>query len=177
MIDFWEQFVLRVLERVLDRYVPDYVCINEDMAYKEKPMIGPDMCRRFLLPCWQRWGRLLRQAGVPVYEVDSDGHVGALLPIWIEAGFQSNQPLEAAAGNDLPAYRRLHGTAMAYRGGVDKRKIAVGGEALAVEMARLQPVIAAGGYIPSCDHGVPADVSWPDFVAYCRLLAQATGWL
>jgi hypothetical protein len=38
-------------------------------------------------------------------------------------------------------------------------------------------VIDAGGYIPGCDHGVPSDVTWPDFVEYCRLLAGATGWL
>jgi hypothetical protein len=44
-------------------------------------------------------------------------------------------------------------------------------------MARLRPVIEDGGYIPGCDHGVPHDVSWPDFVNYTRLLAEATGWL
>lgn len=39
------------------------------------------------------------------------------------------------------------------------------------------PVIKAGGYIPGCHHGIPPDVSWPDLVDYCRVLAQATGWL
>ncbi len=33
-----------------------------------------------------------------------------------------------------------------------------------------------GGYIPGCDHGVPADVSWPDCLEYCRRLAEMTGW-
>lgn len=45
------------------------------------------------------------------------------------------------------------------------------------EIARLQPVISEGGYIPSCDHGVPPDVAWPDFVRATGLLARATGWL
>ena len=27
------------------------------------------------------------------------------------------------------------------------------------------------------DHGVPSDVSWPNFVQYTKLLAKATGWL
>ena len=35
----------------------------------------------------------------------------------------------------------------------------------------------AGGNIPGCDHGVPSDVSWPNFVYYTKLLAQATGWM
>ena len=34
-----------------------------------------------------------------------------------------------------------------------------------------------GGYIPGCDHGVPFNISWPDFIHYARLLAELTGWL
>ena len=66
---------------------------------------------------------------------------------------------------------------MAYRGGVDKREMAKGGIHIEKEMERLAPVIRDGGFIPSCDHGVPADVSWPNFVYYCKLLAEQTGWL
>ena len=28
-----------------------------------------------------------------------------------------------------------------------------------------------------CDHGVPPDISWPNFVRYCRILAEMTGWM
>ena len=66
---------------------------------------------------------------------------------------------------------------MAYRGGVDKRAMARGGQTIRDELARLEPVVHDGGYIPSCDHGVPSDVSWPNFVDYARRLAQLTGWL
>jgi hypothetical protein len=40
----------------------------------------------------------------------------------------------------------------------------------------LRPVIDDGGYVPGCDHGVPSDVSWPNYVHYTGLLAKATGW-
>ena len=114
---------------------------------------------------------------MPIVDCDSDGFVGDLIPVWIEAGINCNSPQEVAALNNLPAYRKQYGTQMAYRGGVDKRKMAAGGQAIRNEIARLQPVIDAGGYIPGCDHGIPFDVSWPNFVEYCRLLAKATGWL
>jgi len=42
---------------------------------------------------------------------------------------------------------------------------------------RVAPLIEDGGYIPGCDHGVPADISWPNFVDYSRRPAQLTGWL
>jgi uroporphyrinogen decarboxylase len=109
--------------------------------------------------------------------MDSDGHIGELIPIWIEAGMNVCDPLEVAAGNDIIAFRRQFGRKMAYQGGVDKRLMAKGGKALAGEIARLAPLIRDGGFIPSCDHGVPADVSWPNFVEYTRLLAKETGWL
>jgi len=177
MVQFWQEFVCTLLERTFERFVPDCVLTNEDMAYKEHAFISPAMCRRFLLPCWQRWTRLCKQAGVQVLEVDSDGYVGQLIPLWIEAGFNCNSPQEVAAGNDLPKYRESYGTAMAYRGGVDKRTMAAGGAALRAEIARLTPVLRAGGYIPGCDHGIPADVSWPNCVEFCRLLGEAGGWL
>ena len=177
MINFWQEFVSRMLKQILTQYVPDVLCISEDMAYKLKPMISPAMARRFLSPCWRAWAGQARAAGVAVVECDSDGFVGDLIPLWIEAGINSNSPQEVAAGNDLPAYRRQYGATMAYRGGVDKRAMAKGGEILRKEIARLRPSIEDGGYIPGCDHAIPPDVSWPNFVEYCRWLAQATGWL
>jgi hypothetical protein len=177
MAAFWADHIDRLLQRVFRHIVPDEVHISEDMAYKSFSMISPAMVREFLLPVWRRWGERIRGAGVPVYAVDSDGFIGELIPLWIEAGINCCDPVEVAAGNDLPAFRRRFGRAMAYRGGVDKRAMARGGRAIEEEIARLRPVIEDGGYVPSCDHGVPPDVSWPDFVRYVGLLARATGWL
>jgi uroporphyrinogen decarboxylase len=86
-------------------------------------------------------------------------------------------PIEVAAGNDLNEYKKRFGTKMAYRGGVDKRCMAKGGQVIRKELKRLEPVVMDGGYVPSCDHGVPSDISWPNFIEYTRLLAKMTGWL
>ena len=74
-------------------------------------------------------------------------------------------------------FRKKFGKNMAYKGGVDKREMAKGGKAIEREIERLRPVIKDGGFIPSCDHGIPSDVSWPNFVYYVKLLAKETGWL
>jgi uroporphyrinogen decarboxylase len=176
MLEFWRDYVLRLLERAFAHCVPDAVHISEDMAFKGFAMLSPTMVREFLLPVWIAWGEAIRRAGVPVYAIDSDGFVGELIPLWIEAGMSVCDPMEVAAGNDLAALRRQFGRAMAFRGGIDKRAIAKGGRWIEAEMARLQPVIDDGGYLPGCDHGVPSDVSWPDYVRYTGLLAKATGW-
>jgi uroporphyrinogen decarboxylase len=177
MVEFWTEHVARLLENGLRYMVPDMVHLSEDMAYKEHAMISPAMTREFLLPCYRRWAGIVSRGGCPFLAMDSDGHVGELIPIWIEAGINVCDPMEVAAGNDLPAYRRRFGRRVAFRGGVDKRAMARGGRAIEVELERLRPVVESGGYIPSCDHGVPADVSWPNFVRYTGLLARMTGWL
>jgi uroporphyrinogen decarboxylase len=177
MAGFWEDFVARLLSRLFDLFVPDEVHLSEDMAFKGYSMISPAMAREFLLPSYRRWGKLLREAGVRVYAMDSDGFIGELIPIWIEAGINVCDPIEAAAGNDIAGFRARFGRSMGFRGGVDKRLIAKGGTAIEGEIARLLPIVRDGGFIPSCDHGVPPDIAWPDFVRYTGLLAKATGWL
>jgi len=67
---------------------------------------------------------------------------------------------------------------MAFTGGVDKRAIAKGGDIIKKELERIiPPLFKDGGYIPSCDHGVPHDISWKNFIYYCKLLAEHTGWM
>jgi len=177
MIQFWEEHVARLIENGLKHVVPDMLHLSEDMAYKVHPMISPEATREFLLPTYKRWGNLVRDKGCKLYGMDSDGYIADLIPVWIDAGINVCDPMEVAAGNDLIAFRTRFGKKMAYMGGVDKRAIAAGGQTIVDEINRLRPLIEEGGFIPSCDHGIPSDVSWADFVRYVKLLAEATGWL
>ncbi len=177
MVAFWSNFVYALLERILEHVKLERVGISEDMAFKAHSMISPAMVRRFLLPAWRRWADLVKEAGCLLLDMDSDGYVGELIPLWLEAGLNVCSPMEAAAGNDLVQYRERFGERMAYWGGVDKRAIAKGGKVIEAELDRLAPVIEAGGYLPMCDHGVPPDISWPNFLDYSRKLAELTGWL
>jgi len=177
MAGFWTGFVSKMLDKILAHAVPDLLWISEDMAYKGRAMISPAMTRTFCQPSWDRWAAQVKAAGCPLVDVDSDGYIGDLIPLWIESGVNVCDPIEVAALNDIVAFRQQFGKKMAYKGGVDKRAMAKGGQAIRTELKRIEPVVEDGGYIPSCDHGIPADVSWPSYVDYCRLLAQMTGWL
>jgi hypothetical protein len=177
MADFWTRYVSRMLDRVLEHVTPDALNISEDMAYKAKSMISMDMAREFCMPSWKDWTRKVRKAGCPVIDIDSDGFIGELIPLWIESGINVCDPIEVAAHCDIAEFRRQFGREMAYCGGVDKRCMAAGGQKLKDEIQRIAPVVRDGGYIPGCDHGVPSDVSWDNFLDYCRQLAEITGWL
>lgn len=178
MANFWGDFVSDVLDQMLPFFCPDSVMVSEDMAYKSHSMISPKMIYKFLMPCYQKWVPKLKKAGCPVIDVDSDGYIAELIPIWIEAGFNCCNPIEVAAGNDIVEYRRQFGKKMAFHGGIDKRAIAKGGQTLEDEVLRVvPPLLEDGGFIPGCDHGVPHDISWQNFIEYSRILAKLTGWL
>lgn len=178
MCNFWGDFVYDMLDRILDKIQLDSVHFSEDMAYKEHPMISPAMTRKFLLPQYLRWVGLIKSKGCPIVDMDSDGRIDLLIPIWIEAGINVCDPIEVAAGNDIVEFRRRFGKKMGYTGGIDKRAIAAGGQVMRdAVLGVVPPMLVEGGYIPACDHGVPPDISWPNFVEYARLLAQLTGWL
>ena len=109
--------------------------------------------------------------------MDSDGYIAELIPIWIDAGINVCNPIEVAAHNDIVDFRNKFGRNMAYTGGIDKRCIARGGKDIAGEVDRVCALLTMdGGLIPGCDHGVPPDVSWKNFIYYCGLLANKTGW-
>jgi len=178
MIGFWRDFIAALLRKCLPFVQMDWVLIHEDMAYKAHSMISPALTREFLQPVYEAWIKILRACRVPVINLDSDGYVAGLLPIWIDAGVNTCEPMEVAAHNDIVEYRRLYGQSLAYKGGIDKRAIAAGGGVMRAEVMRLvPPLLAQGGFIPGCDHGVPPDISLWDFTEYTKLLAQLTGWL
>jgi uroporphyrinogen decarboxylase len=177
MTIFYCEFISKMLEIILKKVKPDYVHIGEDIAYEGKSMISVDLVREFLLPVWKQWGEIIKGSGCKIYDVDSDGYIGEMLPIWIEAGFDITDPIEIAAGNDLLKYRKEFGLDIAFLGGVDKRAIASGGKYIEEEIKRIKPIIKFGKYIPSCDHGIPSDVSWKKMIEYTKLLAEVTGWI
>jgi hypothetical protein len=122
--------------------------------------------------------RQAKRAGCVITGIDSDGFVDELIPVWIESGINFCAPIEIAAGNDLLLYRKKYGDKMAYTGGLDKRVLALGGKEMKKEILRVVPqLIKNGGYIPGCDHAVPPDISWSNYVEYSRLLAQLSGWI
>jgi len=177
MMELWAEFVSQTFARIARHVTVDFVFVSEDMAYKGHSMVSPQMCEEFLLPCWTRWGKEIKASGCPLLKMDSDGYVGELIPLWIEAGINVESPNEVAAGCDVVQFREEYGTQMGYLGGIDKRAIAKGGQALREEVTHRCSILPEGGYIPGCDHGVPSDISWPNFVEYSHLLAQLTGWL
>ncbi|MFA6107385.1 MAG: uroporphyrinogen decarboxylase family protein [Candidatus Latescibacterota bacterium] len=159
-------FVRELYAKVLQDVSFDFVFCWEDMSYRNGPLIGPEMVRRFMLPYYRELVDFFRLRGDCRFLLDSDGDVRQLIPLFREAGIGGFLPFEVAAGMDVAEIGRQYPD-LILAGGLDKREIAKGRRAIDRELeGRLPALFRRGGYLPSMDHHVPPDVSWDDFRYY-----------
>jgi uroporphyrinogen decarboxylase len=79
-----------------------------------------------------------------------------------------------AAGCDVRDVRNRY-PELGMMGGIDKRALAIGPEAIDQELERIRPVMAGGRYIPDLDHLIPDDVSWENYRYYAEQLGRCVG--
>jgi uroporphyrinogen decarboxylase len=173
MMEFIADFTIEGLKPVLEEIAPDYIFINEDMAMKSGPLLGPDTYKRFIFPHMRRLVDYIKSKGTRYVLVDSDGSPDALIPLLMEAGVDGIWPLERASENTDPAYiRAKYGKALRIWGAVDKRCIAAGPKAIDEHLRTMIPLIEEGGFIPTVDHEVPPDISLENFRYYIKQKAK-----
>ncbi len=162
--------ILAVLDRALDGVQYDFAQFWEDMAYKTSSLIDPRQYREIFLPQYQRITDRLHQAGVDVLMLDSDGNVDNLIPCWLDVGINFIYPMEVAAGMDVVALRRKFGKDLIIGGGMDKRVLASSKSAIKAMVDEKVALMQEGGYVPGCDHAMPPDIPWENYVYYRQLL-------
>jgi len=172
MMDHLADLIVAVLERVVFDVDFDFAIMWEDMAYKTASLISPAHVRRMMLPNYRKVTDLLHRAGIDIVMLDSDGNVEELIPIWLEAGINYIYPMEVAAGMDVVKLRREYGRDLIMGGGMDKRILASTPEAIDAMIDEKRDLILGGGYVPGCDHALPPDISWANFLHYRERLAE-----
>jgi hypothetical protein len=167
--------IIRITEEVMKYTRVDLFWYWEDMAYNHASLVDPRMYRKFAFKHYRRVNEWLRGKGIRHIGLDSDGNISELIPIWVESGITHLWPFEVQSGMDVLQVRRKYGRSLAMMGGIDKRALAHGSQAIHSEIDRVMPLVEEGGYIPELDHSVPPDVSWQNFSDYVRYLKQRLG--
>lgn len=147
----------------------------EDICFNTGPMISPDYFREQIVPRYRQVNTVLRENGIDIIFVDCDGWIGPLVDSWLDAGINVMFPLERNGGSDPLMFRKKYGRSILLSGGVDKTRIAKGGDTIVRELEYLAPLVEEGGYIPHCDHLVPADVSLGNYRFYLRKKREMFG--
>ena len=172
IIDYLADFWIAIYGQVLDQIDAHLALIWEDMCYKTGSLISPALFREFMLPAYRRLTGFLRERGVRVILVDTDGDCWKLIPLFLEGGVTGLSPFEVNAGMDVVEVRKAF-PRLQILGGLDKTVIAAGRAAIDKELeAKVPFMLRAGGYIPHVDHNVPPDISWDHFAYYRRRLNE-----
>lgn len=165
-------FLKELYARILQDVVFDFVFLWEDMSYKNGPLVSPDIVREFMLPYYRDVIGFFREFGDCKFLLDSDGDVTKLIPLFMEAGVDGLLPFEVAAGMDICRVAEAYPN-LIIAGGIDKREIAKGKEAIDQELEKKLPyMFARGGYLPSMDHHIPPEVGYDDFKYYVERVRQ-----
>lgn len=176
MLEFFTEFLLALLEPALQAVEFDYFYFAEDFAYKNGPLLSPAQFREFFVPRYRRVVDRLHRAGIKTILLDSDGNCEALIPLLLDVGINAIEPLEAAAGMDPVKLRKEYPNDLILMGGLDKRAVAAGPEAIEHELrAKILPLRDRGAYVPHLDHLFTHDISYSNLLYYLELKAKLCG--
>ena len=170
IISDMEEFHLRCVDAICEIIQPDFMTWAEDFSYKHGPLIGRDLFDQFNAPYYTAVTARLHEYGVPCI-VDTDGNPTEAIPWFTDCGIDGLLPWEARAGCDVAAIRREHPQLLMI-GGYDKTVMSHGERAMRAEFERLLPTAKTGGFIMSCDHQTPPDVSLENYKLYLTLFNE-----
>lgn len=169
--EFFLNYIIKAWSKILEDVEVDCAYIWEDMAYKSGSMISPDMFREFLSPYYKRMVGFLRENGVDIILVDSDGYIEELVPLMKEVGVTGLWPWEIQAGNNLLRVRKNYPD-LQIIGGVDKSILRKGKNAIDKELEKASYLLKKGRFIPHIDHLIPPDSKWENFKYYRKKLNE-----
>ncbi|MDR0670543.1 MAG: hypothetical protein LBF95_10725 [Treponema sp.] len=176
-METWFNLADAVYAQIQKEVVFDEIFIGEDICYNHGPLISFDMMKEFLFPYYQQLitnikSRQLDKSRTLHFQVDTDGFSDPIIPYYRELGMDYLSPFEVASGSDVVRTGKEHPDLL-MRGGFDKRIMARGKDAIDREIDRIMPVMKRrGGYIPTCDHGVPEEVSFENYLHYRRRMLE-----
>jgi hypothetical protein len=148
------------------------VFILGDVAYRNGPLFSPVLYREKILPSLTRMCGEFKKRGAAVF-YHTDGNCTALIDMFIEAGVDVLNPLENAAGMDLPALVAKYGRRLSYMGGLDKRRFMHQRE-LEEEVRAKCAAFGDGGLIAAVDHSVGPDIPIENYEHYVSLIHGLT---
>ncbi len=165
MADTYAELQINLMEMLFEKEgLPDGVWFYEDMGFKEKPFMSPQMYRDLIFPAHKRTIDFAHSKGLPVI-MHSCGYIEPLLPHVVEAGIDCLQVIEVKAGMDPLRIHRNFGDQIVLCGGMDARNLVANDrEAIKKELQEKIPILKENsGYILHSDHSIPSDCEYETY--------------
>jgi len=177
----WLALADAVVARHQEHLTLDEIFLSEDICYNHGPLISPEMIKEFLFPYYQQLISNTRSRQIDkrrhlYVQIDTDGYAVPVISLYAEAiGMDVMSPFEVASGCDVVRIAEQF-PELVILGGFDKRILARDAEAIDKHLEYIiPPMRRRGGYIPTCDHGVPEEVSLENYLHYRRRCVELGG--
>lgn len=141
---------------------PDGIWFYEDMGFKGRPFMSPEMYCELIMPYHKRTIDYAHGRGLKVI-MHSCGYV--------EAGIDCLEAMEVKAGMDLLRIYRNFGDRIALMGGLDARPVASNDlEGIRKELEEKIPIVKSKyGFILHTDHSIPESTEFETYVYFKEL--------
>lgn len=148
---------------------PDGIWYYEDMGFKGRPFMSPQMYRDLIQPAHIYTINYAKEHNLPVI-MHSCGFIEPLLPGMIEAGIDCLQVIEVKAGMDLLKLHKLYGDKISFMGGIDVRALCSNDRAqIDAELEAKIPTAKQGyNFMLHTDHSVPKTVDYDNYVYFIK---------
>jgi uroporphyrinogen decarboxylase len=157
MANTYAELTINLMEILFEKEgKPDGIWLYEDMGFKGRPFMSPDMYREIIQPSHKKTIDYCHSQGLKVI-MHSCGFIEPLLPGMVEAGIDCLQVIEIKAGMDLIRIKKNFGDKIALCGGMDARNLVANDlDAIKAELEEKIPAAKEGsGYILHSDHSIP----------------------
>lgn len=152
LINSRKEAQLQILDEIA-KLKPPVIFGGDDMGQKGRPMMSPEMYRKFFKEPYREIFKKAHDMGAKIFN-HSCGNIVELLPDMIDAGLDGWQSLEPAALVDHEMIKKKYGDKFFFVGGIDSREISFGSkESLETHVLhQIKAMGKNGGYIPGPTH-------------------------
>jgi len=151
----------------------DGLWIYGDMAYNHGTLCSPSHYKELIWPQHRRLAQWAHSHDMR-FIFHTDGDVRRIIPLYIDAGFDCLQPLEAKANMDVRELAPQFGHRLALFGNINAMTMGTNDlEAIEQEIAgKFAVAKQSRGYVYHSDHSVPPTVSWETYQHIIALLEK-----
>jgi len=171
MCDVYSTLIIDLMKLLFKKEgKPDGIFFFEDMGFKFKPFMSPQMYNEIIRPAHKKTIDYAHSIGIPII-MHSCGYVEPLIPALIEMGLDCLQAMEAKAGMDVINLKKKFGDKLVLFGGLDIRVLETNDiEQIASYMQEKIPQLKkGGGYILHTDHSIPETVDYQTYKNFVEI--------
>jgi len=173
-------FIEKVIEMCMDYYMDiikmaceegvSWIYIGDDIGGKGGLLMGPELSRKYAIPCYERIVNLCSEYNVPV-TLHSCGNATDIIPDLIEIGVVMYNPVEPTSGADIYEVHEKYGDKICISGNIDIANVLAFGTPDEVEedvRQHIEYLAQDGAYILTSSHSITNDIPFENFMAMLK---------